>query len=93
MRQLCYKILIFTFVCDFVQVAIIQLKNLNRACADIYKTCMQTSTPKNRKSFQTLKSTLDMLENKINTAKEELQLPITSMGKKNQAYIHIDDKI
>ena len=34
-----------------------------------------------------------MLENKINTAKEELQLPITSMAKKNQAYIHIDDKI
>ena len=42
---------------------------------------------KNKNSFKTLKNTLDMLENKVNSAKEELQLPISSMQKKNYPYI------
>lgn len=45
-----------------------------------------------RKSIQTLKSTLNFLEDKINSAKEELQLPLSSMNKKNQMLLNIDEK-
>ena len=45
-----------------------------------------------RKSMQTLKSTLDFLEDKINSAKEELQLPLSSAAKKNQMLLNIDEK-
>lgn len=34
-----------------------------------------------------------MLENKINLTKEELQIPTTSMAKKNKVYVHIDERI
>lgn len=46
-----------------------------------------------KKTFLTLKNTLDMLENKINLTKEELQIPTTSMAKKNKVYVHIDERI
>lgn len=45
-----------------------------------------------RKSFQTLKSTLDLLEDKVNLVKEELQLPLSSTNKKNKYILDIDEK-
>ena len=45
---------------------------------------MSHLNPPKKKSLQGLKSTLDLLEDKIKNAKEELQLPISSMKKKTR---------
>ena len=67
------------------------LRHTNLTTHSEFRTSDLNSNKK--KTFQTLKNTLDMLENKINLTKEQLQIPTTSMQKKNKVYIHIDERI